>query len=113
MNDLAMDTIHASLRGLAARQRALADNVSNLETPRYLANRVSFESSLRDAIQSGNPLDAEITTSRSLAPTGVDGNNVNLDDETLGMIDTNLRYQLMVEAMNTKFRILRTSIRGS
>ena len=40
----------------------------------------------------------------------MDGNNVNLDDETLTMTDTNLRYETMVDAMNTKFRILRTAI---
>ncbi len=107
-----MDAIHASLRGLAARQRAAADNVSNLETPRYLANRVSFEDSLRDALRAGDPMKSEVSTRRSRAATGVNGNNVNLDEETLGMIDTNLRYQLMVEAMNAKFRILRTSIKG-
>ncbi|MGC1513859.1 MAG: flagellar basal body rod C-terminal domain-containing protein [Acidimicrobiales bacterium] len=113
MSDLAMAAIHASLRGLAARQRAAADNVANLETPRYLANRVSFEDSLRTALRTGDPMRTEVSTQRSMAATGVNGNNVNLDEETLGMIDTNLRYQLMVEAMNAKFRILRTSIKGA
>lgn len=113
MNDLTMQAIHSSLRGLSARQRSTADNISNLETPRYLANRVSFEDDLKNAIRRGNPIASEVNTRRSLAPTGVNGNNVNLDEETLSMIDTNLRYQLMVEAMNAKFRILRTAIRGN
>lgn len=113
MNDLTMQAIHSSLRGLSARQRSTADNISNLETPRYLANRVSFEDDLKNAIRRGNPIASEVNTRRSLGPTGVNGNNVNLDEETLSMIDTNLRYQLMVEAMNAKFRILRTAIRGN
>ncbi len=113
MNDVTMNAIQASLRGLAARQRATADNIANLETPRYLANRVSFETSLRAALRTGDPTRTEVGTQRSMAPTGMNGNNVNLDEETLSMIDTNLRYQLMVEAMNAKFRLLRTSIKGA
>ncbi|MCU1486490.1 MAG: flagellar biosynthesis protein FlgB, partial [Actinomycetia bacterium] len=38
------------------------------------------------------------------------GNNVQLDDETLSLADTGLQYQLMVEAMNAKFGLLRTAI---
>lgn len=50
LTDVTIDTLHVALRGLAERQRATADNVSNLETPMFLARKVEFESSLRRAL---------------------------------------------------------------
>ena len=111
MLDLTMRAIQAAMDGLTARQRIIAQNVANAETPGYLAGQVSFESSLRSAIEKGDTSGATVTTSNSLAPTNQNGNNVNLDDENVSLIDTNLRYQLSVEAMNAKFRILHTAIR--
>lgn len=112
MNDLTTDTLHVALRGLSARQRVIADNIANMDTPGFLAGRVDFETSLRDALGAGDTAGVRPSTARSLAPTGVNGNNVNLDEETLSNIDTGMRYQLVVEAMSAKFSLLRTSIGG-
>lgn len=111
MLDLTMRAIRAAMDGLAARQRVTAENIANVDTPGYLAGRISFEDSLREAIASGDPAQTEFGRARSLDPTRLNGNNVNVDDESVSMIETNLRYQLAVESMNTKFRILRTSMR--
>ena len=112
INDPTMDALRFSLRGLATRQRALADNIANLETPGYLAKRVEFESTLERAIANGDPTRGSISHSRSTDETGLNNNNVNLDDETLLSTDTALRYQMSVEALNAKYRLLRTAIRG-
>ncbi len=112
MNDQTISVLRQSLAGLAQRQRALTDNLANLETPDYLAKRVDFESSLRQAIAGGDPSRAQVAQSRSMEATGVNGNNVNLDVETVLGADTALRYQLSVEALNAKYRLLRTAIRG-
>ena len=50
MQDLALGALHGALRGLSARQRVMADNVANVETPKFLASQVDFEDSLREAI---------------------------------------------------------------
>lgn len=112
MNDATMDALRVSLRGLASRQRALADNIANLETPGYLAKRVDFETALDKAITDGKASSTEISQNRSQDATGLNGNNVNLDDETILSTDTALRYQMSVEALNAKYRLLRTAIRG-
>jgi flagellar basal-body rod protein FlgB len=114
VNDVTAASLHAALRGLAARQRVIADNIANVETPGFLAGRVDFETTLRGALAHGvDPGRSELITSTSRAETGVNGNNVQLDEETISLIDTNLRYQTAVEAMNAKFRLLRTAINGS
>ena len=110
--DSAGTTVHAALSGLAARQRALADNIANVETPGFSAGRVDFEDSLSAAVRRGNPAGAEFSARRSTDAPGLNGNNVQVDNEVVALTDTGLRYNLMVEAMNAKFRLLRTAISG-
>ena len=106
-----MQAIQASLDGLAARQRVIADNLANSETPGYTAQTVSFEDSLSAAIGNGDPTQTSITPGVTNDVRDGLGNNVSVDGETLSMIDTGLRYQLMTESMNNKFRVLHDSMR--
>jgi flagellar basal-body rod protein FlgB len=110
VQDLALGALHGALRGLSARQRVMADNVANVETPEFLASKVDFEASLRSAVAGGDPLGFAISSRHSLAPTTPNGNNVSLDEEMIGLIDTELRYQLAVEGMNFKYQLLRTAM---
>jgi len=110
MLDLTMQAIQASLDGLAARQRIIAQNLANSETPGYIAQTVSFEDSLSSAIANGDPTQAAITTGVTSDPTNLNGNNVAVDKETLALVDTGLRYQLAAESMNNKFRLLHDSM---
>lgn len=104
--------LSSALHGLAARQRATADNIANINTPHYLARRVEFEDALRSSVSGGSGV-AGISTSRSVAPTREDGNNVNLDSETLTDTDTQLRYQLVAQAMSDKFTAVSNALRTS
>ncbi|GAA2036753.1 flagellar basal body rod protein FlgB [Pseudokineococcus marinus] len=106
--------LRVAMDGLSARQRAIADNVANIDTPSFLAGRVQFEDSLRDAVRSGETrrvASTGHTTARSLEPTREDGNNVNLDTETISNTDTVLRYQLVTQAVTDRMSLLRTSMR--
>ena len=110
LDDITSVTVKTALTGLAMRQRVTADNIANIETPGFLAGRVSFENSLRSAVDAGTPAATTIANDRSLEPTRLNGNNVNLDHETLTHLDTNMRYQLMLRAVDTKISLLRTAI---
>lgn len=115
-DDVSSAALRVALTGLAQRQRVIANNISNIETPGFKAGRVQFEDALRSAVASGRPADqiAGIAPSReeSLEPTRLNGNNVNLDTETLSNVDTNLRYQLILRALDGKYSGLRTVIKG-
>ena len=104
--------VRSALDGLAARQRATADNIANINTPHYLASRVDFEGALREAVGSGSGR-AATSVSQSVAPTREDGNNVNLDVETLSSTDTQLRYQLLTQAASTQLGMVSAAIRTS
>ncbi|HEY8722008.1 flagellar basal body rod protein FlgB [Pengzhenrongella sp.] len=104
--------INSALDGLALRQRVIANNVANIQTPGFLAGRVAFEDSLATAVRDGSGA-VTPTVARSLEPTRPDGNNVNLDTETLLNVDTNLRYQLATQAADQEFSELRIAMRAS
>ncbi len=111
MTDVTLSALQDALRGLAMRQKAIADNIANVQTPGYRAQRVTFEDSLRQVLD-GQSTSTSYARATSTSPARADGNNVNLDDETVDATETDLRYQATVEAINSKYRLLRTAIRG-
>jgi flagellar basal-body rod protein FlgB len=114
IGDPTFQALHASLNGLSLRRQAAEDNIANVETPGFLAKKVDFEDSLRTAIRDGNPgaMGATDPHLAPMAPTRLNGNNVAIDEEIVGLTETALRHQLVVEAMNSKVRLLRTAITG-
>lgn len=102
--------LESALDALALRQRVIADNVANIQTPGFLAGRVSFEEQLARAVARGSGAAAPVVA-RSLEPTRTDGNNVNLETETLLNVDTNLRYQLATRAIDGQFGAIRSAMR--
>lgn len=104
--------LSSALDGLAQRQRTIADNVANINTPNYHAKRVAFEDALAKSVSAGDG-NVTATTASSLEPTDLKGNNVNLDTETLSNIDTVLRYQFATQAANDQFTFVRAALRSN
>jgi flagellar basal-body rod protein FlgB len=113
VNDVTMTALHSMLRGLSARQTAIADNIANVETPGYTAKTVDFESSLREALASGSTPDVAPSTALTADEALPNGNNVQIGEEMTSLTQTNLSYELAIQAMTSKFAILRTSITGA
>lgn len=104
--------LNSALDGLALRQRAIANNVANINTPNFHANRISFEAELSREVARGNGA-VKATSAKSLEPTRLDGNNVNLDTETLQNVDTALRYQVALRAIDGKYSAVRIALRSN
>ncbi len=114
MSDLAIGAINAALDGLTARQRISAQNIANADTPGYIGARVDFESSLRKAMGNRDLSQFNVATSASTDPINpTTGNNVSVDEENVSLVDTGLRIQLMTEAMNNQFHVLKTSMQNT
>ncbi|MFZ4515059.1 MAG: flagellar basal body rod protein FlgB [Acidimicrobiia bacterium] len=110
-DDPLMGALSKALSGLSARQRAIAQNLANIETPNYRARTVSFEDSLRGALRSSDPADlrqVQLSYDRSTDPVNQIGNNVQIEKETTGLEETSLRYQMLSDAVSSRFRLLRT-----
>ena len=113
-DDVSTSSLKVSVAGLAARQTAIADNIANIETPGYQARKVKFEEALSQAVAGGDaPSGVSPQTLNSLEPTRLNGSNVNLDQETLSHIDTTMRYQLSIRALDGKYSLIRDAIKGA
>lgn len=106
------NALSSALDALALRQRVIADNIANVNTPGFHARRVMFENALARSVADGEGVVAA-TTATSLEPTRLDGNNVNLDTEVVSNIDTVLRYQFAARAADGHFNSIRAAMRTS
>ncbi len=110
IGDLTTQSLTQALKGLEAQQQAHEQNIANVETPGYLARKVDFEQSLRRAINDGRPDRAGLDQTNTTDPTRIDGNNVRLDHELTGLAENSLKQQLVTEALNAQYRLIRTAI---
>jgi len=114
LNDISINALHSALTGLSARQRAVSDDIANVNTPFFRARRVNFEGDLKRAVEGGqNPM-ASVSPQVSLTddPFGLTGNNVDLDAETVLGVETQMRYELALRATGDRFSLLRSAIKG-
>ncbi len=107
---VSFNAMSSALDALSMRQRVIAHNIANVQTPGFQASRVQFEDALASAVRDGSG-SVNATVQRSLEPTREDGNNVNLDTEVVSNTDTSLRYQLATRAIEGSFTAVRTAIR--
>lgn len=102
--------LQSALEGLSLRNRTIANNVANVNTPNFKASRVAFEDSLAAAVKNGSKTITAATTATSLEPTQLNGNNVNLETETISQIDTQLRYSFASQAVGVEARAISAAI---
>ena len=122
--DLLADATTAALAktldGAAARHRALAENIANVDTPGFQRVDVAFETELQAALKDAqaNPRTAldRIATVRprqsrdTVSPARVDGNNVDVDREMARIAQNTQEYEAAARALATKLRMLRSAI---
>ena len=112
ISDSTMQVIEQALDGLALRSETIATNVANAEVPGFRASRVSFESELRKAIESGDVDRFVAVVNDSGGAPDANGNTVQIEQEMIEMIKTNLMQATMADAFNFKIGLLRSALRG-
>ena len=96
----------------AFRQRLIASNLANVDTPGYRTRDINFESEMRRA---ENHLEAETPTPRVFEVQGLierpDGNNVNLERESLLLAQTQLQFRMGVELLRQEFQRITAAVK--
>jgi flagellar basal-body rod protein FlgB len=120
LQDITQVVLAKALDGTAMRNRAIANNLANVETPGYLRQDVSFESELRAALDSPalSPTSAEgevqvvepEQVGDASQPARENGNNVDVDREMARLADNTLRYQALAQSISVKQNMLTTAI---
>jgi flagellar basal-body rod protein FlgB len=114
LDDVSIDALHSALRGLTAREDAISNNIANVNTPYYTARSVDFEGQLRQALNAGaDPMSGAPSVGYTTDPAGLNGNNVDLNAETVLGVQTQMQYDLATRAVGDRFNLLRTAIRGA
>ena len=89
----------------AERQRVIASNIANADTPGYQARDFDFAQALREAT-SGNGGRLQAPALRYAVPsqTGADSNTVDMDRERSAFVDNSVKYESTLRFINGSVR---------
>ena len=91
---------------LSTRQKLVASNIANADTPGYHTQDIDFQSEFQHAIAGGpNILDV------AGLPVKNDGNNVNLDRESRLLAENALRFNVASNLLRSQISALRSAIK--
>ena len=116
------------------RQRLIASNIANADTPGYVAREMDFASALRRATgpaggPGANPATLQTSAERHLqgqpggratadlryaAPsqTNLDRNTVDMDRERASFVDNSLKYEATLRFINGSVKTMLDAIKG-
>lgn len=116
--------LEKSLGYLWAKQSAIADNVSNAETPGYREKIVTFEESLKSKLLQASRGAAPVKSMREVlegssfrvteqaVQTRMDDNGVNVTAQAAEAIRNAYQMRYVMSSLNTDLAILNAAIRG-
>lgn len=110
--DLTSRALEKALSVSQLRQRVLAHNVANINTPGFKRSHVEFEAALAAAVEAGRGVD-QVTPRivQENRPSGrPDGNNVDLEYEMTQMAQNQIDYAALTRQISDHFGRLRTVI---
>jgi flagellar basal-body rod protein FlgB len=94
------------------RQQLVTTNMANVDTPGYHTKDVNFQSAMQQVMdQSGSMKLQPATIDVDNLPERPDGNNVNIDRESMMMSETQLQYQMGVQLIKEQFHELLSAIK--
>jgi flagellar basal-body rod protein FlgB len=111
-----IDLLESGIKAETLRQKAISNNVANLQTPGYRRLGVKFEQMLAKAIESGDAenvnldeIKAELYQPKNTA-VSPNGNDVNLETEVGDMVKNTIRYTAFIRLLNKKYAQIDTAI---
>jgi flagellar basal-body rod protein FlgB len=107
-----LNTLQGYLRLITERQQMIVSNMANVDTPGYHTKDVDFKSAMRQVMnESGDAQMQPASMELQGLPERPDGNNVNIDRESMMLSQTQLQFQLGVQLVKTQFSHLLTAIK--
>lgn len=93
---------------ISLRQKLVASNIANADTPGYKTLDVDFQASMKAAFDGGAPLTAPVSglTVRN------DGNNVDLDREARLLAENAMRFNVAANLLHSNLQQVREAIQG-
>jgi len=102
------DTLEHYMDLLSARQKVVASNIANADTPGYKTRDIDFQSEFRGALSGGAPQTFEVG---GLSVKN-DGNNVSLDRESRLLSEDNMRFNLASNLLRSEIQSIRAALQS-
>ena len=93
---------------LSTREKLVASNIANADTPGYKTKDIDFQAELQNAA-SGLPPAVQTVSGLTVKN---DGNNVSLDRESRLLAENALRFNIASNLMRSDLKILKMAIEG-
>lgn len=123
-----LTVLEKGLTASSLRQKVLADNVANVDTPGFKRSDVNFEVALNAALGKSGPNLALKTTASRHIPNGLvenqsivqtdnstsirnDSNNVDIDREMSNVAENGLYYNALTRTISSQLGMLRMVIK--
>ena len=128
-----VDILHRTMDAATLRQQILANNISNADTPNFKRSSLNFEAELKRALDSEavNKPQAALTNEKHisfdrtqdyrdvrpsrfldyLTQTDNNGNNVDAEQESMLLLQNQLRYDLLTRSISNQFTQLNIVLR--
>ena len=90
---------------LAARQKLVASNIANADTPGYKTKDIDFQFEFMSLVKDGNPNVREVGD----LPVKNDGNDVSMDREARLLAENAMRFNLASNLMRAQLRMVRSA----
>jgi flagellar basal-body rod protein FlgB len=123
--------LNKGLDATSVRNRVIADNIANVDTPKFKRREVIFEENVKKVLENNKfnvklritnsrhmqikekdtQIEPEIRTLRDLSYRN-DENNVDIDVETAKMAKNKILYDALGQSMSNEIRLLRMAITG-
>ncbi|MCC3381358.1 flagellar basal body rod protein FlgB [Paenibacillus farraposensis] len=131
LGDMSFQKLQAGVQAANMRQRVLADNISNNDTPYFKRSEVSFEELLQQQMDGDvTPLRGKVTNARHFQIGPVNSipdatvtkdeysvmnnnmNNVDIDREMSLIAENQLRYNTYIQEINDRIKMMKTAVEG-
>ena len=125
--DHILQGLQRAMDGSSQRQKVIANNIANVDTPNFKRSDVPFQEVLRSSAQQQQSLAMKTTNPRHITVSGSagsslpiiqdnsstyrrDGNNVDAERETVELAKNKLYYDASVQMMQIKLQILKQAM---
>lgn len=109
---LLLQQLQGYLNVTAERQQMITGNMANVDTPGYHTQDFNFQAAVQDVIDRGEPSRLQPASFELMnLPERPDGNNVNIDRESMLLSEMQLQHQMSVQLIKQEFHRLLTAIK--
>ena len=128
-----LDILHRTMDAATIRQQVLANNIANADTPNFKRSTLNFEAELKRALDSENVHEPQAAMTNKkhipfshvqnyrdvrptrfldyLSQTDNNGNNVDAEQESMLLLQNQLRYDLLTRSVSNQFTQLNIVLR--